>query len=64
MDVALDGADDVTADRLGSRLGDEGPQDHQRALHGAGGDEHLGNEEVALLEAPAHLFERWDQGLE
>src|SRR6266852_6059503 len=64
VDVALDGADDVAAYRLGAGLRDQRPQDHQGALHGAGGDEHLGDEEVALLEAPADFFEGRDEGLE
>src|SRR5438552_8566312 len=36
VDVALDGADHVAAHRLGAGLGNQGPQDHERALHGAG----------------------------
>src|SRR5450759_2774114 len=64
VDVALHGADDVAADRLGAGLRDERAQDDQGALHGAGGDQHLGDEEVALLKAPPDLFEGRDQGFE
>ena len=64
MDIAFDRADDVLADRLGAGLGDQGPQDHQRALHGACRDQHLRDEKVALLEATADLLEGGDQGLE
>src|SRR5581483_6071461 len=42
-------------------LGEERPQDVERTLHRAGGDQHLGDEEVAALEARTHLLERRDQ---
>ena len=64
MDVALDGPDDILADRLGAGLRDQGPKDDEGALHGAGRDQHLRNEEITALEAPSHLFEGWDQRLE
>src|SRR5205807_1668068 len=60
VDVALYRADHVTPDWLGSGLRDERPQDNERALHRAGGDQHLGDEEVALLETAADLLEGWD----
>src|ERR1051326_1467729 len=64
VDVALHRADDVAANRLGARLRDQGTEDDQRALHGPGGDQHLGDEEVALLEAAPNLLQGGDEGLE
>src|SRR5450759_1561403 len=64
VDVPLHGADHVPADRLGARLSDQRPQDYQRALHRTSGDEHLRDEEVALFEAAAYLFEGGDEGFE
>src|SRR5437870_9872016 len=64
VDVALHGADDIAPYRLCAGLRDERAQDHQRALHRAGGDQHLGDEEVAFLEAAADLLQGGDQGLE
>src|SRR5438552_8803480 len=54
----------IAAHRLGSGLGDERPEDDQRALHGAGRDQHLGDEEVAFLEPPPDLLEGGDQRFE
>ena len=59
--VALDGAHDVGADLLRARLGEQRAEDVERALHRARGDEHLGHEEVAALEARADLLERRDE---
>ena len=42
-------------------LGQQRPQDVERALHRARGDQHLGHEEVAALEPRADLLERRDQ---
>ena len=64
VDVALHRADHVLADRLRAGLGDQWPQDNQRALHRPGRDQHLGDEEIASLEAAADLFQRRDQCLE
>ena len=64
VDVALNGADHVAAHRLGAGLRDQRPEDDQRALHRASGDEHLGDEEVAFLETAPDLLEGRDEGLE
>ena len=40
---------------LGAGLGEEGAQHIQGAGHGAAGDQHLGDEEVAALEARANV---------
>ena len=64
MDVALDGAHEEGADAVGVGVGQQRAQDVQRALHRARGDEHLGDEVVAALEARAHLLERRDQRVE
>ncbi len=61
VDVALDGAHDVGADLLRAGLGEERTEDVECALHRARRDEHLGNEEVAALEACADLLERRDE---
>ena len=45
-------------------LGQQRAQDVERALHGARGDQHLGHEVVAALEAGADLLERRDQRVE
>ena len=42
-------------------LGQQRPQDVERALHRARRDQHLGHEVVAALEARADLLERRDQ---
>ncbi len=42
-------------------LGQQRAQDVERALHRAGGDQHLGHEVVAALEPRADLLERRDQ---
>src|SRR5215218_997520 len=59
--VALDGAHQERAGRLRAGLGQQRPQDVERPLHRARGDQHLGNEVVAALEARADLLERRDQ---
>ena len=64
VDVTLHRADHVAADRLCAGFGDEGTQNDESALHGACGDKHLGDEEVAFLEPPADLFEGGDERLE
>jgi hypothetical protein len=46
---------------LGAGLGEQRPQDVERALHGAGRDQHLRHEVVAALEPRAHLLERRDE---
>ena len=51
-------------DPVGVGVGQQRAQDVQRALHRAGGDEHLGHEVVAALEARAHLLERRDERVE
>ena len=45
-------------------LGQQRAQDVQRSLHGARGDQHLGHEVVAALEAGADLLQRGDEGVE
>ena len=64
MNVPLHGPDHVAADRFGAGLGDERAQDDEGALHRTRRDQHLGDEEVALLEAPANLLQGGDEGLE
>ena len=54
--VALHGAHEEGADRLGAGLGEQGAQDVEGAGHGPAGDEHLGDEVVAALEAGADLL--------
>ena len=61
MDVALDGAHDVGPDLLRAGLGEERTENVERALHRARRDEHLGDEEVAALEACTDLLERRDE---
>ena len=61
VDVALDGAHHVRADRLRAGLGQQRAQDVERTLHRPGGDQHLGHEVVAALEPRADLLERRDQ---
>src|SRR5262249_2827180 len=61
VDVALDGAHDEGADLRRAGLGQQRAEDVERALHGTGGDQHLGDEEVAALETGADLLERGDQ---
>ena len=46
---------------LGAGLGQQRAQDVERALHRARGDQHLGHEVVAALEARADLLERRDE---
>src|SRR5581483_2129380 len=62
--VALDRAHEERADRLHARVGQERPEQVERARHRAAGDQHLGDEEVAALEACADLLERRDQRVE
>src|SRR5450759_215752 len=64
VDVALDCADDVAAHGLGPGLGDQRTQNGEGALHRPSRHQHLGHEEITFLEAPADLFEGWDQGFE
>ena len=59
--VALDRAHQERADLLRAGLGQQRAQDVERALHRAGGDQHLGHEVVAALEPRADLLERGDQ---
>ena len=59
--VALDRAHQERADRLGAGVGEQRAEDVERALHRARGDQHLGHEVVAALEARADLLERRDQ---
>ena len=59
--ITLDGAHHVRADRLRPRLGEQRPQDVERALHRPRRDEHLRHEVVAALEAGADFFERGDE---
>src|SRR5215217_4950894 len=49
--VALDGAHQERPGRLGAGLGEQRAEDVERALHRARGDQHLGHEVVAALEA-------------
>ena len=64
VDVALDRAHQELADRLHAGLGEQRPQPLHRAGHRAAGDQHLGHEEVAALEAGADLLERGDERVE
>jgi hypothetical protein len=59
--VALDRPHQELAHRLGARGGQQRSQDVERALHRARGDQHLGHEVVAALEARADLLQRGDQ---
>src|SRR6185312_5622127 len=61
--VALDRAHHERADRLGAGLGQQRAQDVQCALHCPSGNQHLRDEEVAALEAGAHLLQGRDQGV-
>ena len=53
VDVALDGADDDLADRLGAGLGQQRPQDGHAGLHRVGGEQDLGHEQDAVAEVDA-----------
>ena len=64
VDVALDGAHEELADGLDAGLGEQRPQHLHRAGHRPAGDQHLGDEEVAALEARADLLQRGDQRVE
>ncbi len=62
--VALDRAHQEGADRSRLRSARAGGAGVERARHGPAGDQHLGHEEVAALEAGPDLLERRDQRLE
>ena len=53
VDVALDGADDDLADRLGAGLGEQRPQDRHAGLHRVRGEQDLGHEQDAVAEVDA-----------
>src|SRR5262245_20598301 len=63
MHVALDGAHHDLADRLCAGLGQQRPQDLERAGHRLAGNKHLGDEEIAALEPRTDLFKRGNQRL-
>ena len=63
VDVALDGADDHLADRLGAGLGEQRAQDRHPGLHRVGGEEHLGHEQDAVAEVDADDAHALDERL-
>ena len=63
VDVALDGQDEIGADRLGSGLGQDGAQQTETAFHRLGPDQHLRHKVLPLLKQRADFFQGRDQGV-
>ena len=63
VDVALHRADDDLADRLDAGLGEQRAQDLHAALHGVGGEQHLGDEQDAVAEVDADDAHAFDERL-
>ena len=64
VDIALDRPHQERPDFLGAGVGEERTEDLECAAHRTPGDQHLGDEEIAALEARADLLERRNQRVE
>jgi hypothetical protein len=63
MEVALDRADDDDAPRLDAGLGQVGLELGQPGVHGPGGHEDLGDEDLVVLELDAEALHPGDEPL-